>query len=93
MPLLSVILPVYNGESFLREAIDSILAQTFNDFELIVIENGSTDSTPDILKEYAARDGRVFVKRQSSNTGIVTALNNGCKSTNKTFQIIQEKLL
>lgn len=79
MPLVSVILPVYNGESFLREAINSILTQTFTNFELIVIDDDSTDSTPDILKEYAARDVRVLVKRQSPNTGIVTALNNGCQ--------------
>lgn len=80
MPLVSVILPVYNGERFLREAIDSIMIQTFTDFELIVIDDGSTDTTPDILKEYAARDLRILVKYQPRNTGIVAALNSGCQT-------------
>jgi glycosyltransferase involved in cell wall biosynthesis len=79
MPVVSVILPVYNGASFLREAIDSVLAQTFTDFELIVIDDGSTDATPDILGEYTARDTRVRVKHQPCNMGIVEALNSGCQ--------------
>ena len=85
MPLVSVILPVNNGENFLREAMDSILEQTFSDFELIVIDDGSIDSTPDILGEYAARDTRVLVKRQSRNLGIVEALNSGCRIASGRF--------
>ena len=57
LPLVSVIMPVYNGEKYLREAVDSILAQTFTDFELIIIDDGSTDSTADILSEY--KDERI----------------------------------
>ena len=48
-PLISVIMPVYNGERFLRQAIDSILNQTIIDFELIIINDGSTDSSEDIM--------------------------------------------
>ena len=51
-PLISVVLPVYNGEKYLAEAVDSILAQTFTDFELIMIDDGSTDSSLQILRKY-----------------------------------------
>lgn len=61
--LLSVALPVYNGADYLREALDSILAQDFVDFELVVSDNCSTDDTPAILAEYAVRDARVRVSR------------------------------
>lgn len=77
MPVVSVILPVYNGERFLKEAVDSILVQTFTDFELIIIDDCSMDSTPLILTEYVTRDTRIRVMRQSRNMGIVEALNTG----------------
>lgn len=59
MPEISIIVPVYNVEVFLRQCLDSLLAQTFRDFELICINDGSTDSSLDILEEYAAADGRI----------------------------------
>ena len=62
-PKLSVALPVYNGANFLAEALDSVLAQRFEDFELVVSDNCSTDDTPRILEEYARRDARVRVVR------------------------------
>ena len=60
---LTVALPVRNGENFIREAIDSILAQSFADFELVVADNASQDGTADIVREYAARDPRVRHER------------------------------
>lgn len=75
-PRISCLLPVYNGEAFLEEAIGSILAQTFTDFELVVVDDGSTDSTPEILAALAAKDPRVRIVRQA-NGGIVAALNAG----------------
>jgi glycosyltransferase involved in cell wall biosynthesis len=60
---------VYNGESFLRAACDAILAQTFTDFELIISDNGSTDATESICREYAARDERVHYYRNEQNRG------------------------
>src|SRR3954469_2821616 len=68
-PPLCVGLPVYNGGLYLREALDTILNQTFGDFELFVSDNASTDGTPEILSDYAARDRRVSVERQSVNRG------------------------
>lgn len=76
-PLVSVIMPAYNEERYLGEAMASILAQTHANLELIVVDDGSTDRTPDIVREYAAKDSRVRYARQANggqsvgrNTGI-----------------------
>lgn len=68
-PRVSIGLPVYNGENFLAEALDALLAQTFTDFELIVSDNASTDGTADICRSYAARDQRIRYVRQPHNIG------------------------
>jgi len=68
-PRLSIGLPVYNGEPFLADAIDSLLAQTFRDFELIISDNASTDGTEAICRERAARDPRVRYLRSDTNRG------------------------
>lgn len=69
MPKVSIGLPVYNGERYLREAIDSILAQTFRDFELILCDNASTDATAAICREYTIRDTRARYHRNERNVG------------------------
>lgn len=68
-PSVSVGLPVYNGERYLRVALDSVLSQTLADFELIICDNASTDATEAICREYAKRDPRVQYHRLPSNTG------------------------
>jgi glycosyltransferase involved in cell wall biosynthesis len=68
-PRLTIGLPVYNGENFLREAIVSILAQTYTDFELVISDNGSTDATPAICRAAAASDPRVRYVRHDENRG------------------------
>ncbi len=68
---------VYNGASYLREAIDSVLAQTYSDFELIIIDDGSTDGTSKILKSY--KDARIKIITQP-NKGLVASLNRGIKT-------------
>lgn len=74
--MISVIMPIYNGELYLREAIESILKQTYTNFELICIDDGSTDNTLSILKDYAAKDHRmVIVSRE--NRGLISTLNEG----------------
>lgn len=64
-PLVSIVTPVYNGAEFLRECIDSVLAQTYRNWEYIVLDNASTDGTPEILAEYAAKDARIKVLRNA----------------------------
>jgi len=75
VPFVSVLMPVYNPGRFLREAIDSVLAQTYSAFELIVIDDASTDGSPEYLAERARTDPRVRVFRQPQNRGIVAARN------------------
>jgi glycosyltransferase involved in cell wall biosynthesis len=79
-PRISCLLPVYNGEAFLVEAVDSILSQTYRDFELVVVDDGSRDATPDILRAFAEKDDRVRVVRRE-NGGIVAALNTGLSAS------------
>lgn len=78
MPEISVILPVYNTlETFLREAVESILNQSFSDFELIIINDGSSNNAEDVIKSYA--DKRIIYIRNEENLGIIKALNNALK--------------
>lgn len=83
-PLISVVMPVYNAERYLREAVDSILAQTLRDFELIAVDDGSRDASRSILDDYARRDPRVRVISRP-NTGIVGALNDGLAAARGEF--------
>ncbi len=75
MPEISVILPVHNGEKYLKEAVESILGQTFTDFELIIIDDGSTDSTADIVKSFD--DERIVYLKNETNVGISDTMNRG----------------
>ncbi len=68
-PRVSIGLPVYNGERYLAETLDSLLAQTFKDFELVISDNGSTDRTEEICRSYAARDSRIRYYRSDTNRG------------------------
>jgi glycosyltransferase involved in cell wall biosynthesis len=69
VPRLSVGLPVYNGERYLAESVEALLGQTFEDFELLISDNASTDATGDICREYAKADSRVRYIRQPRNIG------------------------
>jgi glycosyltransferase involved in cell wall biosynthesis len=69
-PAVSIGLPVYNGEAYLRQVLDSVLSQTFADFELVISDNASTDGTEKICREYASADPRVRYHRQPRNRGV-----------------------
>jgi glycosyltransferase involved in cell wall biosynthesis len=83
-PQISVVMSVYNGERYLRSSVESILAQEGCEFEFIVIDDGSTDGSPAILTEYAARDARVRVITQE-NSGLTRALIRGCAEARGEF--------
>jgi len=70
LPRLTIGLPVYNGERYIGEAIDALLAQTYQDFELIISDNASTDGTADICQRYVEKDARVRYVRQPVNIGL-----------------------
>ena len=76
-PTVSVLMPAYNGASFLAAAIESILAQSFGDFEFVIVDDGSTDATSEIIAAWAAKDARIRVLSNERNLGIVAALNRG----------------
>ncbi|MEH6717859.1 MAG: glycosyltransferase [Aurantimonas endophytica] len=75
-PTISCLIPVYNGERYLELALDSVLGQSFGDFELVAVDDGSSDSSNAILKRYAATDSRIRII-EKPNGGIVSALNLG----------------
>ena len=75
---ISVIIPVYNVESYLRQCLDSVVNQTFEDIEIICVDDGSTDGSLDILNKYASSDNRFKIISQP-NQGLGTARNNGLK--------------
>lgn len=76
-PRVSVLMAVYNGLPYLKEAVDSILSQTFGDFEFVIIDDGSTDSTGAVLDAYSRSDGRVRVLKNAGNMGNTFSLNRG----------------
>lgn len=76
MPQVSIIVPIYNGEKYLNRCIDSILLQTLEDFELVLVNDGSNDGSLPICDEYAAKDMRIKVINQA-NSGVSMARNNG----------------
>ncbi|MBI5471069.1 MAG: glycosyltransferase [Ignavibacteriae bacterium] len=83
MPTVSVVFPVYNGERYVREAIESILRQTFADFELIVVDDGSNDATPAIIKSFT--DSRIRVLTNPRNVGIIATLNRAIRDAEGEF--------
>jgi glycosyltransferase involved in cell wall biosynthesis len=68
-PLVSVVTPVHNGEAFLAECLESVLAQTFGHFEYVVLDNGSTDGSLEVLLDYAERDRRLRIERLTEHVG------------------------
>ena len=84
MVTLSVIVPVYNTEKYLRECLDSIINQTFRDIEIICVNDGSTDKSLEILKEYALKDNRIKII-DKKNEGVAVARNEGIRIANGEF--------
>lgn len=78
MNKITVIVPVYKAEKYLRRCIDSILSQTFTDFKLVLVDDGSPDASGAICDEYAARDARVCVKH-TANQGVTSARREGLR--------------
>lgn len=79
MPEISVLLCVYNGESYLAACLDSILGQTFTDFEFVIVNDGSTDRSFEILSDYAQKDPRILLVDQPENKGIAASVTEGLK--------------
>lgn len=81
-PLVSILLATYNSEDFIREALDSILSQTYRNLEIVLCDDASSDGTVSILKEYQKRDKRIKIIENKKNLGISLNMNNGIKACN-----------
>ena len=87
-PKVSVIIPVYNTEKYLRQCLDSVVSQTLRDIEIICVDDGSTDSSPDILCKYAAKDSRIKILCQK-NLYAGVARNNGMAAAKGEPEVLQ----
>lgn len=97
MPKISVIVPVYNGERYLRESIESVLSQSYRDFELIVVDDGSSDNTREVISQYDGKYSYFKAVYHSENKGVSAAKNSGIAVSSGEFLVfaaaddIQEK--
>ena len=87
-PEITVLMPVYNQQQFLDESIQSILNQSFADFEFIIINDGSDDKSANIINQYGKLDKRIIIINNSENLGISGALNIGIKNTKGNNQML-----
>ena len=78
LPLISVVIPVYNAEKYLKECVDSVLAQTYSNYEILLIDDGSADNSPEICDRYAESNSKIKVIHQK-NSGVAEARNNGIR--------------
>ena len=94
VPRLSIGLPVHNGEKYLAESLESLLGQTYEDFELIISDNASTDSTAEICRHYAKQDSRIRYIAQPRNIGLVANHNFVIEQASQLAQrVMTEKFL
>lgn len=91
MPKISLIIPVYNGEKYLRNCIDHILAQTFTDFEVIFVNDRTPDSSMEIIKEYAAKDKRFRIINNIKNIGQGASRNKGIKAAKGEYLMFSDQ--
>jgi glycosyltransferase involved in cell wall biosynthesis len=84
-PKISVVMSVYNGEKYLREAIESILNQTFKDFEFVIVDDRSTDKTSEIINEYFQKDNRIKVIKNDRNMGLTRSLNKAINQSSGNY--------
>lgn len=87
-PRVSVVMPVYNREKFIESTIDSILNQTYKDFELIIVDDGSTDNTVEIIQKYS--DPRIILIRHKENKGAAAARNTGYKHSRGEYIVVSD---
>ena len=75
-PLISIIIPVYNAEKYLKKCLDSVINQTYKNLEIILVDDGSTDKSPEICDKYAEKDSRIIVLHKE-NGGVSSSRNAG----------------
>ena len=91
IPKVSVIIPVYNTEKYLRECLDSIVNQTLKEIEIICVDDGSTDSSLEILKEYAKKDNRINLHFNEKNLGYIKNFENLLKRVENEYFMLADQ--
>ncbi len=86
-PKVSVIVPIYNAEQYLRECLNSVISQTFTDIEILCIDDGSTDGSRDILQKYAEKDSRIRLINKAVNEGLLLARKTAVKEATGQYTI------
>ena len=86
MPAVSIVIPVYNIGKYLEKCLDSVVAQTFPDIEIIIVNDGSTDNSPEIIARYADKDSRIVVI-DKSNEGLAYARKSGIEAARGTYNL------
>jgi len=89
-PKVSVIIPTYNRAHLIGRAIQSVLNQTYQDFELIVVDDGSTDNTNEVIKEFSQKDKRILYIKHDKNKGGSAARNTGIKAARGEYIAFQD---
>jgi glycosyltransferase involved in cell wall biosynthesis len=89
--MVSIVMATYNGEKYLRQQLDSILEQTYQHIELVVVDDASTDKTLSVLEEYAAMDSRVHVFPAEKNLGLVANFERGLRLANGEFIMLADQ--
>ena len=89
-PVISIVLPVYNGARYLHEAIESIISQTFTQWELIVVDDGSTDESPAIIARFCEQDERIISVRNETNLNLKSQL-AALQSQNEIFKMFADE--
>jgi hypothetical protein len=84
-PLISVIIPTYNSEEYIAEALNSVLQQTYNNIEVLLVDDASTDNTTEIIRQFAKNDCRIILEKLPINSGTAIARNKGINSANGSF--------
>lgn len=88
-PLFSVVVPIYNASAFIRKSLEHLVHQTYQDIEIVIVDDGSTDNCGDIIKEYAKHDKRIKLITQK-NAGVSAASNTGIKASNGEYICIHD---
>ncbi len=89
-PKISVVMPVYNREKYVRAAIESIIGQTYTNWEFIIVDDGSTDKTLEILQEYANQDKRIKILQNGENQGIAFSRNRGVQASSGKYIAVMD---
>lgn len=87
-PFISIIIPVYNDEPYIARAIESCINQTFRNIEIVIVDDASTDKTPDIIAEYAKKDDRICVLRHNRNKKTLQAIKKGVLAANGSYIMV-----